>query len=80
MNSHYEELIERLYGHYDDYGEGRTQNYHQVCLDCKDAALALDALMAETAPRTNTVGTYVMPVGRDGYGSQPRIEEGGGER
>ena len=42
-----EKLIERLYQHDKDYGEGRTQNFFRVCLDCKDAATALSTLQAE---------------------------------
>lgn len=32
------ELIERLYKHHEDYGQGRTQNFFEVCYDCKQAA------------------------------------------
>ena len=32
------ELTNNLYKHHNDYGQGRTQNYHSVCLDCKYAA------------------------------------------
>ena len=42
-----EKLIERLYQHDKDYGEGRTQDFFRVCLDCKDAATALSTLQAE---------------------------------
>ena len=42
-----EKLIERLYKHDKDYGEGRTQDFFRVCLDCKDAATALSTLQAE---------------------------------
>ena len=45
----YNKLIERLYQHDKDYGEGRTQNFFRVCLDCKDAATALSTLQAENA-------------------------------
>ena len=43
----YDKLIERLYQHDKDYGEGRTQDFFRVCLDCKDAATALSTLQAE---------------------------------
>ena len=43
----YEKLIERLYKHHTDWGEGRTQDFFEVCLDCKDAATALSTLQAE---------------------------------
>ena len=43
----YNKLIERLYQHDKDYGEGRTQDFFRVCLDCKDAATALSTLQAE---------------------------------
>lgn len=44
-----EKLIERLYKHDKDYGEGRTQDFFRVCLDCKDAATAISTLQAENA-------------------------------
>ena len=43
----YDKLIERLYKHDKDYGEGRTQDFFRVCLDCKDAATAISTLQAE---------------------------------
>ena len=43
----YNKLIERLYQHGKDHGEGRTQDFFRVCLDCKDAATALSTLQAE---------------------------------
>lgn len=43
----YNKLIERLHQHDKDYGEGRTQDFFRVCLDCKDAATALSTLQAE---------------------------------
>lgn len=43
----YNKLIERLYQHDKDYGEGRTQDFFRVCLDCKDAATALSTLQDE---------------------------------
>lgn len=33
-----EELIEKLYQHSNDYTEGRTQDFSEVCMDCKRAA------------------------------------------
>ena len=42
-----EKLIERLYKHHTDWGEGRTQDFFEVCLDCKDAATALSMLQGE---------------------------------
>ena len=42
-----ENLIERLYKHHTDWGEGRTQDFFEVCLDCKEAATALSTLQAE---------------------------------
>lgn len=42
-----EKLIERLYKHHTDWGEGRTQDFFEVCLDCKDAATALSTLQDE---------------------------------
>lgn len=40
------ELIERLYQHYEDYGQGYTQNFFEVCCDCKEAATKLEQLQA----------------------------------
>ena len=52
----YNKLIERLYQHDKDYGEGRTQDFFRVCLDCKDAATALSTLQAENEKlRTDVV-------------------------
>lgn len=45
----YDKLVERLYQHNKDYGEGWTQNFFRVCLDCKDAALAIETLRADLA-------------------------------
>ena len=45
----YDKLIERLYQHNKDYGEGRTQDFFRVCLDCKDAATAIETLRADLA-------------------------------
>ena len=42
-----EKLIERLYKHHTDWGEGRTQDFFEVCLDCKEAATAIETLRAE---------------------------------
>ena len=44
-----EKLIERLYKHHTDWGEGRTQDFFEVCLDCKEAATALSTFQAENA-------------------------------
>lgn len=41
-----EELIERLYQHEDDWAEGRTQNFSEVCMDCKLAADMISTLKA----------------------------------
>lgn len=51
----YNKLIERLYQHDKDYGEGRTQDFFRVCLDCKDAATALSTLQAENEKLRNEV-------------------------
>ena len=53
-----EKLIERLYKHDKDYGEGRTQDFFRVCLDCKDAATALSTLQAENEKLRETVDKY----------------------
>ena len=39
------ELAENLYKHHDDYGEGRTQDFHTVCLNCKYAAEIITQLL-----------------------------------
>lgn len=41
------ELIEVLYQHHEDYGQGTTQNFFEVCLDCKKAADMLNKLYEE---------------------------------
>lgn len=38
------ELIERLYQHHEDYGQGYTSNFYEVCYDCKNAAIKLEQL------------------------------------
>ena len=38
------ELIEKLWEHYEDYRQGRTQSLFNICLDCKQAADKLDQL------------------------------------
>ena len=53
-----EKLIERLYKHHTDWGEGRTQDFFEVCLDCKDAATALSTLQAENEKLRETVDKY----------------------
>lgn len=32
------ELIKKLYQHHEDYGDGKTQNFFDICCDCKEAA------------------------------------------
>ena len=44
MNIKTGQLIERLYQHEDDYTKGRTQDFSQVCADCKMAADIITAL------------------------------------
>lgn len=39
-------LIESLYQHYEDYGQGYTQDFFKVCSDCKEAANKLGELQA----------------------------------
>ena len=39
-----EELIEKLNQHANDYAEGRTQNFAEVCMDCKMAADVISVL------------------------------------
>lgn len=41
------ELAENLYQHHEDYGQGITQNFFEVCLDCKKAADTLQELSSE---------------------------------
>lgn len=71
----YNKLIERLHQHDKDYGEGRTQNFFRVCLDCKDAATALSTLQAENEQlraeleqvtlENNALWTYIEIVDRE---------------
>ena len=37
-------LIERLYQHHEDYGQGYAQVFFEVCHDCKEAAHKLEQL------------------------------------
>lgn len=39
------ELTENLYKHHADYGQGRTQDFHTVCLNCKYAAEIISQLL-----------------------------------
>lgn len=39
------ELAENLYKHHEDYGQGRTQDFHTVCLNCKYAAEIITQLL-----------------------------------
>ena len=39
------ELVENLYKHNADYSQGKTQNYHSVCLNCKNAADVITNLL-----------------------------------
>lgn len=53
-----DKLIERLYKHHTDWGEGRTQDFFKVCLDCKEAATALSTLQAENAQLRDKLENY----------------------
>lgn len=39
------ELTENLYKHHEDYGQGRTQDFYTVCLNCKYAAEIIHDLL-----------------------------------
>ena len=39
------ELVENLYKHHEDYGQGRVQDFHSVCLNCKFAAEIITQLL-----------------------------------
>ena len=39
------ELTENLYKHHADYGQGKTQDFHSVCLNCKYAAEVISQLL-----------------------------------
>ena len=39
------ELVENLYKHHEDYGQGRVQDFHSVCLNCKYAAEIITQLL-----------------------------------
>lgn len=42
-----ERLIEQLYKHHEDYGQGKAQSLFNLSCDCKQAADALEQLQAE---------------------------------
>ena len=44
MANTYTELIERLYKHYEDYANGKTQDFRAVFSDCVHAADAIETL------------------------------------
>ena len=69
-----EKLIERLYKHVKDYGEGRTQDFFRVCLDCKDAATALSTLQAENERLKNKLSELAhFPFDEPGIGERTRL-------
>lgn len=39
------ELTENLHKHHEDYGQGRTQDFHTICLNCKYAAEIITQLL-----------------------------------
>ena len=39
------ELVENLYKHHEDYGQGKVQDFHSVCLNCKFAAEIITQLL-----------------------------------
>ena len=45
------ELVENLYKHNEDYGQGRIQDFHTVCLNCKYAAEIITQLLDNRANR-----------------------------
>ena len=53
-----EKLIDRLWQHNKDWGDGRTQNFFQVCLDCKSAAEALTTLQIELKAMRGAANSY----------------------
>lgn len=64
-----EELIERLYQHEDDWAEGRTQNFAQVCMDCKRAAEMLSQHKQKIHIQNIRPKTYhAIFIGRDSCG------------
>lgn len=46
-------LIEDLYQHHKDYGQGTPQNFFEVCLDCKEAAYVIGKLLSENKKLRN---------------------------
>lgn len=52
-NERIRELIDALYKHHEDYGQGRTQNFSMVCYDCKKAADALLYFLEHHEPKQN---------------------------
>lgn len=47
------ELTENLHKHHDDYGQGRSQDFHTVCLNCKYAAEIIIQLLDNTKMHSN---------------------------
>lgn len=45
------ELVENLYKHHEDYGQGRIQDFHTVCVNCKYAAEIITQLFDSYADR-----------------------------
>jgi hypothetical protein len=58
------ELIENLYQHYEDYGQGRTQNFFKVVADCKEAAKKLEQLQALVQNEQSAIETNQYLVKR----------------
>ena len=54
----YDKLIERLYQHNKDWGEGRTQDFFRMCLDYKEAALAIETLQIENQALRNAANGF----------------------
>ena len=57
-----ERLIEQLYKHHEDYGQGKAQSLFNLSCDCKQAADALEQLQAENDRLKRERGAAVKDI------------------
>lgn len=58
-----EKLIERLYQHEDDYTKRKTQDFAEVCADCKIAAKRIESLttkVEQLEQRINQMSVMIL--------------------
>ena len=70
----YKELIRRLYQHNENYGQGRTQDFFRVCLDCKEAATAITDLLARAEKAERERDTLIKRTSGDCWSCIRRYE------